>query len=151
MCSRFSFTSKFVEWEKISKYENSNLSLVFSTQSILFINLKTFSFIEFHETLFSPRIVKTQFQPNLMKDILESNETCFFMILHENLIIWSHVHFFSVFGRIFTAHTWFWLFSEFVKLVSLSTCSTPNHMRCGNQKENFSKCTINLPENFHHF
>ena len=40
---------------------------------------------------FSPRIAKTHFHLNLMKDISKSNETCFFMILHENIIIWSHV------------------------------------------------------------
>ena len=40
---------------------------------------------------FSPHIAKTHLHPNLMKDISELNETCFFMISHENLIIWIHV------------------------------------------------------------
>ena len=43
----------------------------------------------------SPRIAKTHFHPNIMNDISESIETCFFMILHENLIICSHLHFFQ--------------------------------------------------------
>ena len=33
----------------------------------------------------------TLFHPKLMKDISSSFETCFFMILHENLNLWIHV------------------------------------------------------------
>ena len=40
-----------------------------------------------------------------MKDILESNETQFFMILHENPIIWIHVHFFSFWSNFHRLHT----------------------------------------------
>ena len=44
---------------------------------------------------------------------------------------------FSVFGRLFIACTWFWLFTLFVKFVSLSTFSTPIYMRIRNQLESF--------------
>ena len=46
---------------------------------------------------------------------------------------------FSVFGRIFTARTWFWLFSQFVKFLSLRTHSTLNHMRSRNQDKKLLK------------
>ena len=58
---------------------------------------------------------------------------------------------FSVFGRIFTAHTWFVLFSLFFKFVSLSTCSALIHMRIKNQVEKFSKFIIKILESFHQF
>lgn len=90
--------------KNLYKYEKSNFSLVFSTQGILSINFKTFSFIEIHETHFSPRIAKTHFHLNLMKDILESNETCFFMILNESIIIWSHLHFFNFWSNFHRLH-----------------------------------------------
>ena len=57
---------------------------------------------------------------------------------------------FLVFGRIFIAHAWFWLFNHFDKFKNLSTSSNINHIRIGNQIQNLSKCTINLLENFHH-
>ena len=55
---------------------------------------------------------------------------------------------FSYFGRIFIARIWFWLFNLFVKVVSLSVCSTLIDMRSGNQVENFSKFTIKFSKVF---
>jgi hypothetical protein len=60
-----------------------------------FPSTSKFFFHRIPQDTFSPRIAKTQFHPNIMKDISESNETCFIMILNENLIILSHVRFFS--------------------------------------------------------
>ena len=65
---------------------------------------KNFSFIELHETHSFTMIQKTHFHLNLMKYLLESIETCFFMILHENIIIWSHVHFFNFWSKFHHPH-----------------------------------------------
>ena len=97
----------------------------------------------------SPWIAKTHFHFNIMKDILESNETCFFMILLK-ISSYESMFIFSVFGRIFTTRTWFWLFIMSVKFVSLRTLSTLIHIRSRNKIENFPKFTIKLLEIFHH-
>ena len=129
----FPFHLSFFEWENFSKYENSNFSLVFSTQSIISINFKTFSFIEFHETHSFTSDYKDIFS-SISREIhlrIEWN-----MFLHDPTWKYHHMKpcsFFQFFGRIFTARTWFWLFSLFVKFVSLSTFSTLIHMRRGNK------------------
>ena len=78
-----------------SKYENLNFSHIFQTQGILSSNFKLFLSWNPMRHIFSSRIVRTYFHLNRIKYISELNETCFFMILKENPIIWSHVQFFS--------------------------------------------------------
>ena len=91
----FPFHRSLWSEEKFSKYENLNFSLVSQTQSIFSSDFKLFLSSNSMRHTFSSRIVKTYFHPNIMIHISESNETCFFMILNENPIIWSHVQFFS--------------------------------------------------------
>ena len=68
-----------------------SLTLSFSTQSILLQTSKLFT----HQTPMRPThllwIAYTHFHRKLMKNISSSIETCFFMILHENLNLWIHV------------------------------------------------------------
>ena len=85
--SRFFIPLKFVSEEKIFQLWKLKLLTQFSNTR--------HSFIIPHETNFSSRIVRPYFQSNLKKYILESNETCFFMIQKENPIIRSRVQFFS--------------------------------------------------------
>ena len=59
----FPFHPSWSSEKKNSNYENSNLSLVFSTQSILSINFNTLSFIDFHETHFYTMDCKNSFSP----------------------------------------------------------------------------------------
>ena len=91
------FSSHRSLWSEkfFSKYKNLNFSHNFQTQSILSSNFKLFLSSNPMRHTFSSRIVKTYFQPNLIKCILESNETCFFMIQNENPIIWIQVQFLS--------------------------------------------------------
>ena len=91
----FPFHRSLLSEQNLFRYENLNFSLVFETQSILSINFKLFLSSNSMRHTFSPQIAKTYFQPNIMKYISESNDTCFFMVLNENPIIWSHVQFFS--------------------------------------------------------
>ena len=102
--SRFSIPSKFFKWENFYKYEKLNFSLFFLTKTTFPSTWKLFLSSNSMRHTLSPRISKTHFHPNLMKNISDSNETCFFMILHENIIIWSHVHFFSVWSNFHRSH-----------------------------------------------
>ena len=68
-----------------------SLSLFFLTQGILFQTSKLFTHRTPMRTTHLLWIAFTHFQLNLMKEILFSIETCFFMILHENLNLWIHV------------------------------------------------------------
>ena len=43
---------------------------------------------------------------------------------------------FSVFGRIFIARAWSWLFNHFVMFMSLSNCSSQNQIKIRNQVQN---------------
>ena len=81
--------------KNFSKFENLNFLHNFQTQGILSSNFKLFLSSNPMRHTFSSQIVKTYFQPNLMKYISKSNETCFFMILNENPNIWSQVQIFS--------------------------------------------------------
>ena len=56
------------------------------------------------DTIFHHELQKAYFHPNLMKDISKLNETCFFMILNENLIIWIHVQFFNFWSNFHRPH-----------------------------------------------
>ena len=149
--SRFVIPSMFFERENFSKYENSNFSLVFSTQNTLSTNFKTFSFIELHETHSFTLDCKNTFSPELHERhlIIDWN-----MFLHDPTWKCHHMKPFSFFlgsGQNFTAHTWFWLFNLFFKFVSLSICLNLIHMRRDNQVENISKFTFKLLESFQHF
>ena len=89
-CSSFQyFSSHRSLWSEknFSKYENLNFSHNFQTQSILSSNFKLFLSSNPMRQTFSSRIIRTYFQPNLMKYISKSNETRFFMIQNENPII----------------------------------------------------------------
>jgi hypothetical protein len=90
------FSSHRSLWSEknFSKYENLKFSHNFQTQGILSSNFKLFRSSNPMRRTFSSQIVKTYFQPNIMKYISESNETCFFMIQNKNPIIWSQVQFF---------------------------------------------------------
>jgi hypothetical protein len=92
--SRFFIPSKFVKWEKNFQVWKLKL-LTHQTQGIISSNFRLFLSLNPMRQTFSSQIVKKKFHPNLMKYISESNETCFFMIMNENPIIWSHVQFFS--------------------------------------------------------
>lgn len=59
----FPFHQRLLSEKNFSKYENLNFSLVSQTQNILYINFKTISFIEFHETHFFTTDCKSLFSP----------------------------------------------------------------------------------------
>ena len=98
------FHRSLLSEKNFSKYENSNFSLVSQTQSILSITSKPFLSSNSIRHTFSPWIAKTYFHPFLMEDILESNETCFFILLNENPIIWRPVPFFSFWSNFHCSH-----------------------------------------------
>jgi len=100
----FPFHQNLLSEKNFSKYRNSNLSLISQTKRILSITSTLFLSSNSMRHTFSPRIEKTHFHLNLMKYISKLNEICFFMILHENLIIWSHVHFFSFWSIFHRSH-----------------------------------------------
>ena len=75
------------------KTQNSHL---FSQLKALFHQtLKTFISSNSMRLTHSRWIAKTHFHLNLMRYLSESIETCLLMILHENIIIWIHVHYFQ--------------------------------------------------------
>ena len=90
------FSSNWSLWvrKNFSKYENLKFSLISLIEGIIWSNFKLFLSLNPMRQTFSSRIVKTYFQPNLMKYISKSNDTCFFMIQNENPIVWSHVQIF---------------------------------------------------------
>ena len=69
--------------------------LLSQLKAYLFQTLKLFT----HRTPMRPThplwIASTHFHPKIMKNIPSSIETCFFMILHENINLWIHVQNFS--------------------------------------------------------
>ena len=107
----FKFSRIFISLKSM-KCENLNFSHHSQKTNHFWPNFQLFLSSNPMRQTFSLWIVKTYFQSNLMKYFLESNETCFFMIQNENPFIWSQFHF-SVFGRIFIARAWFWLFGPF--------------------------------------
>ena len=115
--SSFAIPSKFFKWENFYKCENSNflftLTFLLNPKHI-FSNFKTFHSSNSHDTD-SPTlwIAFTQFHLKLMKDISFSIETCFFMILHENLNLWIHVPNFGFWSNFHPPH---------IKLVVWPTC-----------------------------
>ena len=119
-----SFHQSLLSEKNISKYENSNFSLVFSTKSILFINFKIFSFIELHETHSFTSDCRNTFSlesherhQNRMKHV--SSWSYMKILSYEAMLIFSH------FGQIFTTCTWFWMFSPFwLVIFKLSSCDS---------------------------
>jgi hypothetical protein len=78
-------------------------SHLFSQLKELFHQLQNFFFHRTPlDTLFHHGLQKRIFTQ--ISYISKSNETCFYMILHENLIIWSHVHFFSFWSNFHHLH-----------------------------------------------
>ena len=77
------------------------LSLVFSTQNIFSPNFKKKTFLSSNSMrpTHPPWIAFSHFPLNIMKKFSHSIETCFFMILHENHILWSHVQIFSFWSK----------------------------------------------------
>ena len=80
------------------------LSLVFSTQSIFSPNFRTFLSSNSMRPTHPPWISFTHFHPNIMKYFSQLIETCFFMILHENLNLWGHVQNFSFWSKFHFSH-----------------------------------------------
>ena len=142
--SRFFIPSKFVSEEKLK------ILTQFSNTSHSFIKLQTFSFIKPHETHFFITNCKNLFSTKSHEIHLGIEWDLF---LHD--IEWKSYHIkscsiFLVFGRIFITSAWIWMFSHFVKFVSLSAFSTQNHIRIRNQVQSLSKYKIKLLESFHH-
>ena len=139
MFSSFSIPSKFVKWEKLFQVWKLKTSHTFLKHKALFHQTSNFFF---HRTpwdkLFDHRLyIEIEWD----------------MFVHDPE--WKSYHmksssFFSVFGQIFIARAWFWLFIHFVKFVSLRTSSTQNHMRIGNQVHDLWKFIFKLPESFQH-
>ena len=79
--SRFFISSKFVKWGKLLKVWKLTTSHTIFKHKAFFHQTSNFFL---HRTpmrqTFSSRIVRTYFQPNIMKYISKSNETYFFMI-----------------------------------------------------------------------
>ena len=78
--SRFFHPIEVCEWRKFFQVWKDKTSHTIFKHKTLFHQTSNFFFHQTPWDTFSSWIVKTHFQPNLMKYISESNETCFFMI-----------------------------------------------------------------------
>ena len=75
------------------------LSLVLTSQNIFSQNFKTILSSNSMRPTHPSQIAFSHFHMNLMKYISHSIETCFSTILHENIILWSHVQIFSFWSK----------------------------------------------------
>ena len=80
------------------------LSLVFLAQIIFSHNFKTILSSNSMRPTHPPWIAFTHFHQDLMKYISHWFETCFFMILLENIILWSHAQIFSFLSKFHLMH-----------------------------------------------
>ena len=145
----FPFHRSLLSEENFSKYEKLKFSLDFQIKNILSINFKLFLSSSSMRHTISSQIVKTYFHW-ISWNTSQKHTRHVSSWSRMKILSYEAMSNFSVFGRICIARTWFSLFNQFVKLVSLSTFSTHNHMRSGNKVQKLSKCTIKIPESFHH-
>ena len=143
--SRFSISSKFVKWEKLFQVWKLKLFTHFWSTRHSLIKLQTFSFIEPHETYFFIAYCKNIiFNRNLWNTSRNWMRHGSFWS-RMKILSYEVMFNFLVFGHIFIARAWFWLFNHFFKFESLRTWSTQNHMTIGNKVQDLSKCIIKIP------
>ena len=136
-------------WE-LFKVRKLKLLTPFSKHKAFFTKLLTFSFIEPHATNFFITDCKNLFSTKSHEIHLEIE---WYLFLHDPEWESYHMKSSSIFQFLvkfsLPVHD-FGCLAHFVKFVSLSTCSTQNHVRIGNQVHDLLECIFNPPESFHH-